>query len=118
MSAETDFRTVLTSAAGVTALVPAVRISQNAVDQDADLPYIAFTSRHAPVHGLANNVLATEVTFAVQCWGATSTEADAVADAVQAALLAAGTVCTARATAFDPDLGLDGTVLTAQWWDE
>jgi hypothetical protein len=85
MSAETDFRTVLTSAAGVTALVPAVRISQNAVDQDADLPYIAFTSRHAPVHGLANNVLATEVTFAVQCWGATSTEADAVA-AIDAAV--------------------------------
>ena len=42
--------------------------------------------------------------------------ADAVADEVQAALLAAGTVCTARATALDPNLGLDATVLTVQWW--
>lgn len=117
MSAEADFRAVLVAYAPLTALVPAASISQNAAEQGVDLPYIAFTSAHAPSYGLANNLLADEVTFSVQCWGATSAQADAVADEVQAALLAAGTVCTARATALDPNLGLDATVLTVQWWD-
>lgn len=116
MTAETDFRAVLVAYTDLTDLVPAARISQNAVEQGADLPYIAFTSVHAPEYGLANNVLADEVTFNVQCWGITSAQADAVADEVQAALLADGTVCTARTTALDPNLGLDATILTVQWW--
>ena len=47
-------------------------------------------------------------------------DADAVADAVAAAVLtapaAAGATITGRAGVFDEDLGLDGTQLTLEWW--
>ena len=116
MSAETDFRTVLAGYAGLTALVGA-RIAQNAVPQGADLPYVAFTAQHNPDFGLDNTLLSNGVTLSIECWAATAAAADAVADQVRAALLAAGVVCTARATAFDPEVGLDATVLTAEWWE-
>lgn len=117
MSAESEFRAILTGYAGLTALVPAARIAQNAVDQDAALPYIAFTASHTPEYGLDNTLLANGVTFRVECWGETSLSADAVADQVQAAMLAAGRVCTSRVTGLDPALGLDATILTAEWWE-
>ena len=116
MSAETDFRAVLAGYAGLTALV-STRIAQNAVPQGASLPYVAFTAQHTPDFGLDNTKLANGVTFAVECWAETAASADAVADQVEAALLAAGVVCTSRATTFDPELGLDATALTVEWWE-
>lgn len=116
MSAESDFRALLTGYAGLTALVPAARIAQNAVDQGAPTPYIVFTAQHTPEYGLDNTLLADGVTFRVECWADTSLAADAVADQVQLAMLADGRVCTTRQTGLDPELGLDATILTAEWW--
>lgn len=117
MSAESDFRALLTAAAGVTAMVPAARIAQNVVEQGVDTPYIVFTAQHAPLYGLDNSLHANQVQVRVECWADDAGTADAVADAVLAALLADGRVVTLRATGADPELGLDATVLTAEWWE-
>jgi hypothetical protein len=116
MSAETEFRAILSAYAGLTALV-STRIAQNAVPQGAALPYVAFTANHAPDFGLDNTQLSDEVTFSIECWADGAAAADAVADQVQAALLASYIVCTSRASTFDPEVGLDATVLTAQYFD-
>lgn len=117
MTAEADFRGILVAYGPLLALVPAARIAQNAVDQGAPVPYVVFTSAHTPEFGLANNLLADNVAFKVECWADRPAAADAVADQVVAALLAAGVVCTSRATGMDAELGLDATVLTADWWE-
>ena len=116
MSAETEFRAVLAGYAGLTALV-STRIAQNSIEQGAALPYVVFSSQQQPTHGLNNTLLATQVTFATECWADTAAAADAVADQVLAALAAQGVVHTARVSGFDPELGLDATVLTVEWWD-
>lgn len=116
MSAESDFRAVLTGYANLTDLVPATRISQNAVDQDVDTPYIVFTAQHNPLHGLDNSVHVTNVQFRVECWADDSLTADEVADEVVAALAADGVVAVARQSGHDPQVGLDATLLTVDWW--
>lgn len=116
MSAETDFIAALAAHAPLTALV-AGRISQNTAAPDSALPYVVFTSQHNTEFGLANNVLANNVQFRIECWADDATEADAVADAVRAALLEAGVVCPSRTTGQDPDVGLQATVLVADWWE-
>lgn len=117
MSAETDFRAVLTGYAPLMALLAGEEaIAQNMAAQGVALPVVVFTSQHAPEFGLDNTLLADQVTFTVECWADTAAAADAVADQVAAALLAEAVVCTSRASTADAENGLDGTVLTAEWW--
>lgn len=116
MSAESDFQALLEAAAGVTALV-GTRIAQNAIDQGEAVPYIVYTSQQTPDFGLANNVLATNVQFRIECWAQSAAEADAIADEVRDALLADGVVCTSRVTGHSPETQLDATILVADWWE-
>lgn len=116
MSAESDLQALLEGAAGVTALV-GDRIAQNAIDQGQDAPYIVYTSQHTPEYGLSNAVLANNVQFRIECWAGTAAEADEIADAVRAALLADGVVCTSRVTGHSPETQLDATILVADWWE-
>jgi hypothetical protein len=115
MSAEDDFIAVLAGYAPLAALV-GTRIAQNAVPQGAALPYVAFTSSHAPEFGLDNTLHADLVTYSVECWADGAAEADAVADQVRAALLAEGVLCTSSGGTFDPEQGLDATALQVEWW--
>lgn len=117
MSIETDFRAWLTGYAGVTALVPAAAIAQNAVAEGTPPPYIVFEVARAPEYGIDNTVHATAVTVRTTCWATTPGASDAVADAVTAALAAQGVVITQRLSTFDAEIGFDGTVLSAEWWD-
>lgn len=116
MSAETEFRAALVAHAALTALV-GTRIAQNAVPDGSAMPCVVYSSTRTPDFHLDNSFGAMNVQFEVQCWANTSAAAAAVADEVEAALLAANTVCTVRSTTFDPEMGLDGEVLTADWWD-
>lgn len=116
MSIESDFVALLGAYAPLAALVPAARIAQNGVAVGVEPPYIAFNVTRTPEFGLDNTLLAMAVAFRVECWADTSLEADAVADEVEAALLADARVCTSRQTAADPDVGLHATVLQAEWW--
>lgn len=114
MSVESTMRALLANDAGVTALVGS-RIAQNAVPQGEDFPLVVFASAHNPTFGLDNTLLADDVTFSIQCWAADGVVADEVADAVALALAADADVI-GRETAYDEEMKLDCTVLTAQWW--
>lgn len=119
MSIESDFRALLAGNAGVTALVGA-NIALNAVSDSATGPAIVFSAEHARTLALDNTLLADQCTLSVQCWADTATQAEAVADAVTAAVATApadaGAVVLDRASVYDQDLGMDGTVLTVEWW--
>ena len=119
MSIETEFRALLAGYAPLTALV-ATRIAQDAVPEGAAAPLVVFAGSHQRTLGLDNTLLADQCTLIVQCWGNTGAQAAQVADAVIAAVAtataSAGAVVVDRATTFDPELGLDGQLLTVEWW--
>jgi hypothetical protein len=119
MSAELEFRTLLTSHPGLAALVGA-RVAESAVPEGAALPYVAFTSRHELTHNLLGEVMSDLVLFTVQCWAESSAAAAAVAAqvvlAVAGANVSRGAVMLSIETAYDPDLKLDASVITFEWW--
>ena len=87
MSIEADFRATLVAHAPLTALVPAERIAQNAVDQGGGTSAaVVFLATHSPILGLDNTQLGDQCQLEVQCWAQTAVAADAVADAVAAAV--------------------------------
>lgn len=118
MSAETDFRALLAGHAGTAALV-GDRIAHNAIRQGAAAPYVVFTATHDRIHNILGELLADQVKFDVQCWGSTAGQAEAVADAVDAAIATApsqrGSVATTRASGYDDETGLDAVILTVEW---
>jgi hypothetical protein len=122
VSVETAFRAALLADAGLTALV-GTRVAENAVPQGTALPYVVFSARHEPQHGLDSDVQAEQCSIEVQCWGATAASAHAVADAVTAAVDAfdaastqAAAAVVSRASGYDADLALDADVLMVDWW--
>lgn len=119
MSIESDFRALLVGHAPLAALVGS-RVALNAVPDESATPLVVFAATHNRELGLDNTLLSDQASIEVQCWAETATQADAVADAVISAIAtapaAAGAVCLARSTTFDPELGLDAAVLTVEWW--
>ena len=119
MTVETDFRALLAAHAPLTALV-STRIVQDVADEGAPVPLVIFGAVHDRAFGLDNLLMYDHVTLAVQCWGATGASASAVADAVVAAIATApaarGAHVTDRSTTFDAETGLDGVLLTCEWW--
>lgn len=121
MSAETDFVAALLADAGVTALV-SDRIAANVIEPKAGLPLIVYTVQETSDNTLLDEGL-RQVTFNVECWARTAVGAAELADAVTAAVAAheAATASLAawlsnRATAYDPEVGLDSVALTVEWW--
>lgn len=119
MSVETDFRALLAGHTPLSALVGA-RIALNAVPEGSAFPLVVFAASHDRQNGLDGALLYDNTTLDVQCWAETAAAADAVADAVIAAVATAPVLHSAtvlsRATNFDPDLGADGTALQVSWW--
>jgi Protein of unknown function (DUF3168) len=119
VSIETDFRALLAGHAPLTALV-GNRIAQDAIAEGSSGPLVVFSSRHDPTLGLNNAVLADTCTLAVQCWADTGAQAAAVAAAVKAAIATApadaGACVLDESTTHDPEIGLDGVLLTVEWW--
>lgn len=119
MSIETDFRATLAAHAPLAALV-GTRIALNAVPEGEDVPLVVYACAHDRTLGLDNSLLADQCAIQVDCWAATGTQAEQVADAVVAAVATApadsGACVLTRAPTHDPELGLDGVTLTVEWW--
>lgn len=111
MSAESVLYGWLSGHAALTELV-STRIYPDVIAQGEALPAVAYTrSGTEPVSVIHGAAAAEFVTLQIQCWAATRTAADAVADAVQAALAANGEDRLARGTLFDEETGSFGTAL-------
>lgn len=121
MSIENDLVAVLTAHAPLTALV-GNRISQHAADPNDSLPVVVWNSSSDPLDGLDGDNQIEQSTIILECWATTAVGAAAVADQVAAALDAYDAThgtesvnVTSRQGAHDPELGLDGEVVTVQW---
>lgn len=95
---------------GALDLLIAGRIYPDVIPGDQALPAVAYartgTEPIATIHG---TVAGRFVNLQVQCWGETRPDAEAVADAVEAALIAAGETPTNRSVLFDTESGNYGT---------
>jgi len=103
VSAETVLFSTLAGSVAVGALI-ADRIYPDARPQDDVLPGIVYrrdgTEIVPTIHG---TIALTRAQLAAVCLGATRASAEAVADAAQTALLAAGFLLVNRAADFDPE---------------
>lgn len=121
MSIENDLVSVLTGYAPLSALVDN-RVSQHAADPTDAMPLVVWNSSSDPLGGFDGNDQIEQATITLECWATTAVGAAAVADQVKAALDAydathgtESVVVTSRQGAHDPELGLDGEVVTVQW---
>lgn len=118
MSAEADLQTLLSGAAGVTAIA-STRIAQDRAEQGWARPFVIYTRADTDIQkGLDGTILSTKLTMEVQCWADTRIVADSLADACTTAIDAGdyGDV-VGRSPAYDSDLDLEATLLTVEWWE-
>ena len=112
MSAESAFYQAI-NVAGITALV-STRIYPDALPEGCAYPAIVFTRESTEAIVTIGGVkLADDVTFTISAWAETRTAADAVADALEVALRAAGHGVTGRDGGFDSETGLLASTITA-----
>lgn len=111
MSVETSVFSVLSAAAGVSALVEQ-RIYPDVLPETTVYPAVVFArTRTDPVYSIGSVYFGADVGIQVGCWGKTRTEADAVGSAVEAALRAAGMPHQGKQAGYDPDTDLFATVI-------
>lgn len=117
MSAESDLYTLLSGAAGVTALV-AARIYPDVLPEECAYPAIVFARQGtAPLVGLSGQVFGADIDLTIGCWAETRTQADAVAAAVEAALGGSAFTRSDRSAGYDPETGLFATTITAGFFE-
>lgn len=117
MSASTDLRALLVAAPAVAALVGS-RVRADRAEQGDDLPFVVYTGTAEPQRTLSGAVADTLHVFELQCWATSRAGAQAVGDAVQAALDGQHQYITARAPGFDESSDLECEILTCSWWDD
>ena len=89
------------------------RIIQNGYEDTASFPYVVFSITTTPTYGLDGTNFGDDVVVTCESWDISAIGADAVADAVVAAVtLIPSAAVTARATGYDAATGVDATVLT------
>lgn len=105
MSAESILFSTLTADAGVAALV-SDRVYPDLVPQNKQAPYIGYERVSTdPIRTVHGTVVASNVVLVVACWADTRSGAEQVADAVAAAMQAAGMTYAARGSEMDEASG-------------
>lgn len=120
-TAAEDFRAALLAHAPLVGLV-GQGVAMHAVPANQALPYVVFSGA-AEVEQVLDGAADERTTFTVDCWATTAESAAAVAAAVRGAVVAfddASTTTSATVLSqqggYDAELGLDGVVLTVEWW--
>lgn len=112
MVAEDSLYSLLSGAAGITALV-STRIYPDAMPEGCAYPAIVYARTGTePITSISNVNFGADVTLNVQCWGKTRSSADAVAVAVASAVAGGIFYLASREAGFDPETGLFATVVT------
>lgn len=118
MSAETSLQALLLADAGVIALV-GNRVAADRIAEGSTRPFVIYSRTGSdPVTDIGGTVYRTLVTLDVTCWADTRLQADAVADAVTAAVRGVLTqTVPGRESVHHPDFDLEGCTLTVAWWE-
>lgn len=118
MSIEADFRARAIAHAPLVALV-AQRVSLGAAPQGSPLPLVVYACKHDYDRTLDGTVAEELGTIDAECWAETALQAEAVADALIAAVehTQAASACwsVVRQPDFDTDTGLHVTTVRFQW---
>lgn len=118
MSAESELRDALVAHAPLLAVVPAARISIDAVDINAARPYIAFSKQlRTDDHGVDGTWLAAQSTIDIQCVGSSRANAITVAGLVRDALRQAGMPSERSSAGYDAENDLEVEIVTVDWFD-
>jgi hypothetical protein len=116
MSPEETFIATLAAAAPVTALV-GTKVYIDESPQETEAPFVVFersdTDAMMTIHG---SVAANRTTLRLGCFSETRAEAEAIANAIIAALVPAGFIIEGRAGDFDPETGAYVTVVEVSLW--
>lgn len=115
MSATTDLQALLSGSPALARLV-GTRIVSDRAEAEWPRPFLVYSGSAAPDYTLTNEAVATMTTFSLQCCADTRKQAEAVADAVQAALDLEAIVVD-RSTGFSQNLDVELVTLTVEWWD-
>jgi hypothetical protein len=120
VSVESDVVASLLAHAPLATLV-GQKVSPDKVLQDVTRPFIVYTVQRTPHHTIDNACRTTLYTFTLQAWADNRTSADAVADAVEAALAASaleggGIPVDDRQTISESDLDFEGNEITFTYW--
>ena len=101
MSAESTLYSILSTAAGVTALV-STRIYPDLVPEEKSTPYIGYERVGSdPISTLHGTTLGHIARLVVACWADTRLAAEGLADAVEVALSGSDFSITARGAEMD-----------------
>lgn len=110
-SAEEQLYALLDGSSALAALVDE-SIYPDVIPPDVALPAVVYArSGTEPVNTIHAPAVAAFVLMQIQCWDATRSGAEAVGDAVVAALAAGGEVYTARSVVFDEESGNAGCLI-------
>lgn len=126
MSVESELVTELLANAPLAALI-GTRLAADKIDKSLGRPYVVYTVAREPVYLLSGDVCSTRYTLRFQCWGDTRASAEAVADALQAALqisaVQPGGIALVeeggtpgREYIAEHELDLEGSELVAELW--
>lgn len=118
MSAESEVRDALLAHAPLLAVVPAARISIDAVDSGLLRPYIAFSKLQRSTElALDNTNLGSSTQIDLLCVGTNRANAIDVAELVRTALATAQMPSDRGAAAYDAENDLEVEIVSVDWWD-
>ena len=116
MTAEAELRALLLDYQALIAVVPAPRISVDAVAVEQPRPYIIFSVQSGePTFGLSNALLAENITIDIQCIGVSRTNAVVIRELVKQALIAGGVPWSGTASGYDADADIEAEIITVNW---
>ena len=116
MSLDTDLRAAMAANAGIAALVGA-RIVADRMEEGVARPFITYSTASTEYqYGLDGSVMGERVTFDVQVWADTRLSAEAVANAVNAYMVANQRPVLSRTSGYDAELDLEATLMSVEWW--
>ena len=105
MSAESTLYGILSTAAGVTALV-GTRIYPDLIPEEKATPYIGYERVSTdPIGTLENTILSEKIGLMVACWADTRIAAEQLADAVRTAMIGSGWRAESRGAEIDEATG-------------
>lgn len=114
MSAEATLYSLLSAAPGVTALV-STRIYPDLVPEEKAAPYIGYERTSTqPIVAISGATLGEIVTLTLACWADTRIAAEALADAVTAALQTSVLTYVSRGSELDEPTGRSAATLDYQ----
>lgn len=118
MAIDTDFRTAMLAHAPLVALIDD-RLSLNVAPDIDTLPIAVYSVRTDRVHGLDGTLHARRATIDVQIWADSAAAARQAADELVAAVATVPdkAVVTDDRDTYEPDMKIDGVLLTVVWMD-